>query len=82
MDYLTFVIVGIGLSMDCFVVALAIGASTKTRLVSAAVRENTGVTGRFLRETRERCRKSPGSSYPDENYFPDFLQVNIFLKFF
>jgi len=37
MDYLTPVLLGIGLSMDCFAVSLAIGTTTKTRLVHAAV---------------------------------------------
>ncbi len=36
MDYLTPVLIGIGLSMDCFAVSLAIGSTTKTRLVYAA----------------------------------------------
>ena len=36
MDYVTPVILGIGLSMDCFAVALAIGTTTKTRLIYAA----------------------------------------------
>jgi putative Mn2+ efflux pump MntP len=36
MDYLTPVLLGIGLSMDCFAVSLAIGTTTKTRLVYAA----------------------------------------------
>ena len=36
MDYLTPVLIGIGLSMDCFAVSLAIGSATKTRLVYAA----------------------------------------------
>ena len=36
MDYLTPVLIGIGLSMDCFAVSLAIGTTTKTRLVYAA----------------------------------------------
>jgi len=37
MDYLTPVLLGIGLSMDCFAVSLAIGTTTKTWLVYAAV---------------------------------------------
>jgi manganese efflux pump family protein len=37
MDLLTPAIIGIGLSMDCFAVSLAIGTTTKTRLVYAAV---------------------------------------------
>ena len=37
MDYLTPVLLGIGLSMDCFAVSLAIGTTTRTRLVYAAV---------------------------------------------
>ena len=37
MDILTPAIIGIGLSMDCFAVSLAIGTTTKTRLVYAAV---------------------------------------------
>ncbi len=37
MDFLTPVVIGIGLSMDCFAVSLAIGTTTKTRLVYAAV---------------------------------------------
>jgi putative Mn2+ efflux pump MntP len=37
MDFLTFVIIGIGLSMDCFAIALMIGATTKVRLLSTAV---------------------------------------------
>lgn len=36
MDYLTPVLLGIGLSMDCFAVSLAIGTTTKTRLIYAA----------------------------------------------
>ncbi|MEI7855975.1 MAG: manganese efflux pump MntP family protein [Methanomicrobiales archaeon] len=36
MDLLTSAIIGIGLSMDCFAVSLAIGTTTKTRLVYAA----------------------------------------------
>jgi putative Mn2+ efflux pump MntP len=36
MDYLIPVLIGIGLSMDCFAVSLAIGTTTKTRLVYAA----------------------------------------------
>jgi len=36
MDYLIPVFLGIGLSMDCFAVSLAIGTTTKTRLVYAA----------------------------------------------
>ncbi|MEI8331289.1 MAG: manganese efflux pump MntP family protein [Methanomicrobiales archaeon] len=37
MDLLTPAVIGIGLSMDCFAVSLAIGVTTKTRLVYAAV---------------------------------------------
>ena len=37
MDLLTPAVIGIGLSMDCFAVSLAIGTTTKTRLVYAAV---------------------------------------------
>ncbi len=37
MDLLTPAIIGIGLSMDCFAVSLAIGTTTKTRLVYAGV---------------------------------------------
>ena len=37
MDYLTPVLIGIGLSMDCLAVSLAIGATTRTRLVPAAL---------------------------------------------
>ncbi|PKL69234.1 MAG: manganese efflux pump MntP [Methanomicrobiales archaeon HGW-Methanomicrobiales-1] len=37
MDFLTPVVIGIGLSMDCFAVSLAIGTTTKTRLIYAAV---------------------------------------------
>jgi len=37
MDNLTPVLLRIRLSMDCFAVALAIGASTKVRLVSEAI---------------------------------------------
>jgi putative Mn2+ efflux pump MntP len=37
MDLLTPAIIGIGLSMDCFAVSLAIGTTTKTRLVYAAL---------------------------------------------
>ena len=37
MDFLTPAVIGIGLSMDCFAVSLAIGTTTKTRLVYAAV---------------------------------------------
>ena len=36
MDYLNPVLLGIGLSMDCFAVSLAIGTTTKTRLIYAA----------------------------------------------
>jgi putative Mn2+ efflux pump MntP len=36
MDILTPVLIGIGLSMDCFAVSLAIGTTTKTRLIYAA----------------------------------------------
>lgn len=36
MDLLTPAVIGIGLSMDCFAVSLAIGTTTKTRLVYAA----------------------------------------------
>lgn len=36
MDFLTPAVIGIGLSMDCFTVSLAIGTTTKTRLVYAA----------------------------------------------
>jgi putative Mn2+ efflux pump MntP len=36
MDFLTPAVIGIGLSMDCFAVSLAIGTTTKTRLVYAA----------------------------------------------
>jgi len=36
MDLLTPALIGIGLSMDCFAVSLAIGTTTKTRLVYAA----------------------------------------------
>jgi putative Mn2+ efflux pump MntP len=37
MDLLTPAVIGIGLSMDCFAVSLAIGTTTKTRLIYAAV---------------------------------------------
>jgi putative Mn2+ efflux pump MntP len=37
MDLLTPVVIGIGLSMDCFAVSLAIGTTKKTRLIYAAV---------------------------------------------
>jgi putative Mn2+ efflux pump MntP len=37
MDLLTPALIGIGLSMDCFAVSLAIGTTTKTRLIYAAV---------------------------------------------
>ncbi|MHB8164782.1 MAG: manganese efflux pump MntP [Methanoregula sp.] len=37
MDFLTPAVIGIGLSMDCFAVSLAIVTTTKTRLVYAAV---------------------------------------------
>jgi putative Mn2+ efflux pump MntP len=36
MDLLTPALIGIGLSMDCFAVSLAIGTTTKTRLICAA----------------------------------------------
>jgi len=36
MDFLTPALIGIGLSMDCFAVSLAIGTTTKTRLIYAA----------------------------------------------
>jgi len=36
MDLLTPVLIGIGLSMDCFAVSLVIGTTTKTRLIYAA----------------------------------------------
>jgi len=36
MDYLNPVLLGIGLSMDCFAVSLAIGTTTKTRIFYAA----------------------------------------------
>jgi putative Mn2+ efflux pump MntP len=36
MDLFTPVVIGVGLSMDCFAVSLAIGTSTKTRLIHAA----------------------------------------------
>ena len=36
MDLLTPALIGIGLSMDCFAVSLAIGTTTKTRLIYAA----------------------------------------------
>ena len=36
MDLLTPALIGIGLSMDCFAVSLAIGTTTKTRLMYAA----------------------------------------------
>jgi len=36
MDLLTPALIGIGLSMDCFAVSLAIGTTTKTRLIFAA----------------------------------------------
>ena len=36
MDLLTTALIGIGLSMDCFAVSLAIGTTTKTRLIYAA----------------------------------------------
>jgi hypothetical protein len=35
MDLLTPVLIGIGLSMDCFAVSLAIGSTTKSRLIRA-----------------------------------------------
>jgi manganese efflux pump family protein len=37
MDYWTPTLIGIGLSMDCLAVSLAIGTATKTRLLFAAV---------------------------------------------
>lgn len=37
MDLLTPAVIGIGLSMDCFAVSLAIGTTTKTRMIYAAV---------------------------------------------
>jgi putative Mn2+ efflux pump MntP len=37
MDLLTPALIGIGLSMDCFAVSLAIGTRTKTRLITAAL---------------------------------------------
>jgi putative Mn2+ efflux pump MntP len=37
MDLLVPVLVGIGLSMDCFAVSLAIGTTTKTKLLNAAL---------------------------------------------
>lgn len=37
MDLVTPVIIGIALSMDCFAVSLAIGTSTKTKLLNAAL---------------------------------------------
>jgi putative Mn2+ efflux pump MntP len=37
MDLLTPVLIGIALSMDCFAVSLAIGTSTKTRILYAAL---------------------------------------------
>jgi len=36
MDFLTPLLIGIGLSMDCFAVSLAIGTTTKVRLIRAA----------------------------------------------
>jgi putative Mn2+ efflux pump MntP len=36
MDLPTTALIGIGLSMDCFAVSLAVGTTTKTRLISAA----------------------------------------------
>ena len=36
MDVITPALIGIGLSMDCFAVSLAIGTTTKTRLIYAA----------------------------------------------
>lgn len=36
MDLLTTALIGIGLSMDCFAVSLAIGTTTRTRLIYAA----------------------------------------------
>jgi len=36
MDFLTPALIGIGLSMDCFAVSLAIGTTTKARLIYAA----------------------------------------------
>lgn len=37
MDFFTPALIGIGLSMDCFAVSLAIGMKTKTRLATAAL---------------------------------------------
>jgi putative Mn2+ efflux pump MntP len=37
MDLLTPALIGIGLSMDCFAVALAVGSTTKVRLLNAAL---------------------------------------------
>jgi putative Mn2+ efflux pump MntP len=37
MDYITPVLIGIALSMDCFAVSLAIGTSTRTKLLNAAL---------------------------------------------
>lgn len=37
MDLLTLVLIGIGLSMDCFAVSLAIGSTIKSRLARAAL---------------------------------------------
>jgi manganese efflux pump family protein len=37
MDLLVPVLIGIGLSMDCFAVSLAIGTTTKTKLLNAAL---------------------------------------------
>ncbi len=37
MEYLTPILIGIGLSMDCLAVSLAIGTTTKTRLLTVAV---------------------------------------------
>lgn len=37
MDLITPVLIGIALSMDCFAVSLAIGTSTKTKLLNAAL---------------------------------------------
>jgi putative Mn2+ efflux pump MntP len=36
MDLPTTALIGIGLSMDCFAISLAVGTTTKTRLISAA----------------------------------------------
>ncbi|MGA2104227.1 manganese efflux pump MntP family protein [Methanoregula sp.] len=37
MDFLTFIFIGIGLSMDCFAITLMIGATTKVPPLSAAL---------------------------------------------